>query len=53
MGTKMEEISHNRPYGEMLSEVKSIIEQSRKQAYQSVNTLSCFRHFFEAQKLNA
>ena len=53
MGTKMEEISHNRPYREMLSEVKNIIEQSRKQAYQSVNTRSCFRHFFEAKKLNA
>ena len=41
----MEDIIHNRPYGELLSEIKSIIEQSRRQAYQSVNTLLVRRNW--------
>ena len=36
----MEELINNKPYGELLSEVKKIIEQSQRQAYQSVNTIS-------------
>jgi len=42
----MEELINNKPYGELLSEVKNIIEQSRRQAYQSVNTLLVRRNWY-------
>ena len=51
METKMEDIIHNRPYGELLSEVKSIIEQSRRQAYQSVDTLLVRRNWYIGKQI--
>ena len=42
---------HNKPYRELLSDVKSIIEQSRKQAYQSVNTLLVRRNWYIGKQI--
>ena len=47
----MEELINNKPYGELLSEVKSIIEQSRWQAYQSVNTLLVRRNWYIGKQI--
>lgn len=47
----MEELINNKPYGELLSEVKSIIEQSRRQAYQSVNTLLVRRNWYIGKQI--
>ena len=47
----MKEITHNHPYSQLLSEVKSIIEQSRRQAYQSVNTLLVRRNWYIGKQI--
>lgn len=47
----MEELINNRPYGELLSEVKKIIEQSQRQAYQSVNAILVRRNWYIGKQI--
>ena len=42
----MEELINNTPYGELQSEVKNIIEQSQRKAYQSVNVILVRRNWY-------
>ena len=47
----MEELINNTPYGELQSEVKNIIEQSQRKAYQSVNVILVRRNWYIGKQM--
>ena len=47
----MEELINNTPYGELQSEVKNVIEQSQRKAYQSVNVILVRRNWYIGKQM--